>query len=82
MKCLYVVLNGESSCVQLFYLYLSDVNSTIFVAILTIGDVLGGSLSRAILEGKISKKCGVCALAGSLYNIVNHLFKGTTHDVL
>ena len=42
----------------------------------------GGSLSRAILDGKISKRCEICGLTGSLYNIVNHLFTGTTDDVL
>ena len=34
------------------------------------------SLSRAILHGKISESGVVCALTGSFYNIVNHLFTG------
>ena len=42
----------------------------------------GESLSRAILDGKIFKRCEVRTLVGSLYNIVNHLFAGTTDDVL
>ena len=42
----------------------------------------GGSLSRAILDGKISKRYEIFALAGSPYNIVNHLFTGITDDVL
>ena len=37
-----------------------------------------GSLSRAILDGKISKRCEVCGLV----YIVNYLFAGTTDDVL
>jgi len=34
--------------------------------------MIGGSISKAILGGKISKRCLVYALDGSLYNIVNH----------
>ena len=41
-----------------------------------------GSSSRAVLDGEISKRCVVCALDGSLYNIVNHLFTGTTDKIL
>ena len=48
----------------------------------SVTNLFGGSLFRAILDGKISKRCDVCALASSLYNIVNHLFTGTTDDVL
>ena len=33
-------------------------------------DKISESLSRALIDGKIFKRC---ALAGSLYNIVNHL---------
>ena len=40
---------------------------------------IGGSLSKA---GKISKRCVVYALTGSRYTIVNHLFTGSTDDVL
>ena len=34
------------------------------------------------VDDKISKRREVCTLAGSLYNIVNHLLTGTTDDVL
>ena len=42
---------------------------------------IGGFLSRVVLDGKISKRCEVYALVGSLCNIVNRLFTGTTDDV-
>ena len=45
-------------------------------------NIPGVSLSRATLHGKISENCVEYALAGSLYNIVNHLFSGNTDDVL
>ena len=43
---------------------------------------IGGSQSRAVLDGKISKKYVVYAPADSLYDTVYYLFKGTTNDVL
>ena len=43
---------------------------------------VGEFLSRAILDGRIPKKCVVCALAGSLYNTVNRLFTETIDVVL
>ena len=39
-------------------------------------------VSRAVIDGKVFKRCVVCALAGSFYNILNHLFTGTADDVL
>ena len=40
--------------------------------------ISGGSISRAILDGKVSKRCEVYALTDSLYYIVNDLFIGIT----
>ena len=45
-------------------------------------DTFRVSLSTAVLVGKISKRCEIRALVGSLRNIVNHLLTGTTDDVL
>ena len=42
----------------------------------------GGPSSRAVLDGKVFKRCVVCALAGSFYDIVNHSLTGITDDVL
>ena len=52
------------------------------MCLVTSSIVPGGSLSRIVLDGKIFKRCEVCALDGSVYNIVNHLFTRTTDDVL
>ena len=41
-------------------------------------DLCDVSLSRTILDCKIPKRREVYALAVSFYNIVNHLFTGTT----
>ena len=43
---------------------------------------IGGSLSRAVLDDKISNRCVVYALAGLVYKIVYHIFTWTTDDIL
>ena len=40
------------------------------------------SLSRAILDGEVFKRCEVYAQDVSLYNLVNHLFTGKNDVVL
>ena len=40
---------------------------------------IGASLPRAVRD---DNRCEVCTLAGSFYNVVNHLFAGTTDVVL
>ena len=44
--------------------------------------ICGGFWSRTVLDGKISKRYVVYALAGSLNKILNHFFTETTDAVL